>query len=175
MRCPACRNTLTQKDAAGIRLDVCRGGCGGIWFDRFELKKMDEPREPVGDGVLDIERDESVRVDKAARRKCPRCQELVMMRHYFSVQKEIEIDECPGCGGVWLDHGELRKIRSLFDSEEEKTEAARARFTELFGGEMGRIEAETMEKRRKARKFARLFRFICPSYYIPGKQSWGAF
>jgi uncharacterized protein len=29
----------------GITLEVCRGGCGGIWFDRYELMKVDESRE----------------------------------------------------------------------------------------------------------------------------------
>jgi len=24
-------------------------------------------------------------------------------------------------------------------------------------------------------KISNMFRFICPSYYIPGKQDWGAF
>jgi hypothetical protein len=31
------------------------------------------------------------------------------------------------------------------------------------------------EKREKAKRIGRILRFICPSYYIPGKQSWGAF
>jgi hypothetical protein len=175
MRCPACRNTLAETDAGAVRLDVCRGGCGGVWFDRFEIKKLDEPHEPAGEDLFKIERDESIRVDPNKRLMCPRCQELVMMRHYFSVRKEIEIDECPGCGGIWLDHGELGKIRDLFMSEEEKTEAARARFAEMFDEGMEKMGGETREKRRKARTFARILRFLCPSYYMPGKQSWGAY
>jgi len=35
----------------------------------------------------------------------------------------------------------------------------------------GRNEAA----REKVDRIARLFRFICPSYYVPGKQKWGAF
>ena len=35
-----------------------------------------------------------------------------MMRHPFSVKREIEIDECPNCAGYWLDHGELDAIRN---------------------------------------------------------------
>ena len=31
---------------------------------------------------------------------------------------------------------------------------------------------ETLEK---AKKIARMFRFTCPGYDIPGKQEWGAF
>jgi hypothetical protein len=32
-----------------------------------------------------------------------------------------------------------------------------------------------MEDLRKARRIAHAFRFICPSYYIPGEQDWGRF
>jgi hypothetical protein len=37
------------------------------------------------------------------------------------------------------------------------------------------MSRESAEKLQKARRFARLFRFLLPSYYIPGKQRWGAF
>jgi len=32
----------------------------------------------------------------------------------------------------------------------------------------------SQEKLGKSRSIARLLRFLCPSYYLPGKQSWGA-
>jgi len=35
--------------------------------------------------------------------------------------------------------------------------------------------AQDRSKLERARKFAGMFRFICPSYYLPGKQAWGAF
>jgi hypothetical protein len=174
MRCPACRNTLAQRESGEIRLDVCPR-CGGVWFDRFELGKMDEPHEPMADGILNEAPAESVPVDRSERRGCPRCHDLLMMRHYFSVRKEVEIDECPGCGGIWLDSGELRKIRGLFGSEEAKDEASRRKFAEQFDGAMQRIREKSRENRERARRFANVFRFICPSYYIPGKQNWGAF
>jgi Zn-finger nucleic acid-binding protein len=98
-----------------------------------------------------------------------------MMRHYFSVREEVEVDECPGCGGVWLDQGELRKIRSLFRSEEERDRAARERFADLFDAKLHRARAQSLGERERARRFARLFRYICPSFYVPGKQRWGAF
>jgi hypothetical protein len=34
---------------------------------------------------------------------------------------------------------------------------------------------EDKSKLESARKVAGIFKFICPSYYIPGKQAWGAF
>ena len=41
MKCPACYNELTPRRAGQITVDVCDGGCGGIWFDNFELKRVD--------------------------------------------------------------------------------------------------------------------------------------
>jgi Zn-finger nucleic acid-binding protein len=43
MNCPACRTTLTQVNVSGLRIDVCQGGCAGIWFDQAELRSLAEP------------------------------------------------------------------------------------------------------------------------------------
>ncbi len=48
MNCPACKNTLEAITIENITLDVCQNGCGGIWFDNFELMKIDEPDEYDG-------------------------------------------------------------------------------------------------------------------------------
>jgi hypothetical protein len=37
------------------------------------------------------------------------------------------------------------------------------------------METADQAKLDKARKIANMFRFVCPSYYIPDKQDWGAF
>jgi len=160
---------------ADVTVDVCKGGCGGIWFDNFELKKFDEPHEADGETLLDIERDESVIIDHTKKLECPKCNDIVMMRHFFSVKKKVEIDECPGCGGFWLDAGELRTLRSLFNTEAERHEAAQQYFSEVFGDELAEMEAENEAALNRNRKISKMFRFICPSYYIPGKQKGGAF
>ena len=98
-----------------------------------------------------------------------------MMRHFFSVKKEVTVDECPKCAGIWLDYGELGQIRSQFDSEEERNKAAESYFQEIFGNALDKMRKESKEKLEKARKIAHAFRFICPSYFISGKQNWGAF
>ncbi len=175
MNCPACENVLQEMTVGGVVVDVCRGGCGGIWFDNYELNKFDEPHESAGEELLEIEQDESIIVDHTKRLKCPSCDDVVMMRHFFSVKKDVEVDECPGCGGFWLDAGELGKIRSLFNTEEERQKAAEEYFSEVFGGELSAMETEDQAKLNKVLKISNMFRFICPSYYIPGKQDWGAF
>jgi Zn-finger nucleic acid-binding protein len=175
MKCPACPNQLQQMTVGDVTVDVCKGGCGGIWFDNFEFKKFDEPHESAGEALLDIERDESTVVDPTAKRNCPKCGDIVMMRHFFSVKKQVGVDECPGCAGIWLDAGELNQIRSMFDTEQERHQAADEYFNEAFGDQFKTMQAESEAGLQKARKIANMFRFICPSYYIPGKQAWGAF
>ena len=175
MKCPACGNELREKKAGEITVDVCEGGCGGIWFDQFEFRKVDEPHESAGESLLESGRRKDVYIDRSAKRKCPRCDSVVMMRHFFCTKKEIEVDECPGCGGFWLDAGELGEIRSQYDNEEDRDKAAKEYFSELFGVHLTSMKAESREKLKKARSIASMFRFICPSAYIPGKQDWGAF
>ncbi|MEA1981107.1 MAG: zf-TFIIB domain-containing protein [candidate division Zixibacteria bacterium] len=175
MKCPACGNSMVEMNVGSITVDVCRGGCGGIWFDRFELQKVDEPHESAGESLLDIERNSNVKIDPSRKRKCPKCKDIIMMRHFFSVKKEVEVDECPNCAGFWIDYGELAFIRRQYNTEEERKKAADDYFSEIFGRELGRMRKEGEEGLEKAKKIAHMFRFICPSNYIPGKQDWGAF
>lgn len=174
MNCPACGKQLSQMVVGGVTVDVCQSGCAGLWFDNFELKKFDEPHESAGEALLEIERDNSVEVDQDKRRNCPKC-DKVMMRHFFSVRKQVAVDECPSCAGIWLDMGELGLIRKQFETEEEQGKAAAEYYDEVFGTELSAMKAKRKEESGKVRRFANMFRFICPSYYIPGKQKWGAF
>ena len=175
MQCPACGNRLEEMTIGDVTVDVCRRGCGGVWFDRFELQKCDEQHEAAGEALLEIERDPTLVVDHDKRRNCPRCEDIVMMRHFFSVQRGVEVDECPQCAGVWLDQGELGAIRHAFATEAERQRAARECFADLFDGELARMRRENEQQRERAHKAARALRFICPSYWMPGKQEWGAF
>ncbi len=175
MKCPACGRELVEMAAGGVTVDVCKGGCGGVWFDNFELKKVDNQSEPAGEVLLDVERGEGVRVDHSARKKCPKCDDLVMMRHFSGVKKEVEVDECPGCGGFWLDFGELAQIRSHFATDAEKDKATEAYFSEEVGAELDKMAAESQDRLNTARSIALALRHICPSCHIPGEQKWGAF
>lgn len=175
MQCPRCSNELTVINVEGIDVDICENGCGGVWFDAFEFKKFDEPSEPAGEELLNVLQNPNIRVDQSQRIKCPKCDNIVMMRHFFSIKQQVEIDECPGCAGIWLDAGELAHIRELFESEEARLQAAEEVFYKTFGSEMASQQASEEELLAKARRFANFFKWICPTAYIPGKQSWGAF
>jgi Zn-finger nucleic acid-binding protein len=158
-----------------LEVDACQGGCGGLWFDNFELEKVDEPHEAGGQALLEIPTDETVKVDLAAKRSCPKCGDVKMKQHFFSVERKVTVDECGGCGGVWLDAGELRDVREMFSTEEERKAAADKYFDDVFGEKLKEMAAEREAGLARARKVAGTFRFICPSYYLPGKQKWGAF
>ena len=140
MKCPACDRELTPIRVENMTVDACKGGCGGVWFDRFELQKVDEPDEAAGEVLVDIETDPSIRVDSERNRICPKCDGIVLMRHYYSVRKEIEVDECPGCAGIWIDRGELAAIRNQFDSEEDRHKAAEDYFNNTLQRPNGKDE-----------------------------------
>jgi len=119
MICPACGNQLNQLVAGGVVLDVCSGGCGGIWFDSFELQKVEAAQATTGDVEISIPRDPSIMMDYKARRHCPKCPgNVVLMRHYYSKRRGVVVDECPSCAGFWLDAGELEQIRYERDALE---------------------------------------------------------
>ncbi|MBD3335233.1 MAG: hypothetical protein GF355_06925 [Candidatus Eisenbacteria bacterium] len=175
MKCPACGHAMQEKRAGKVTVDVCDGGCGGIWFDRFEFQKVDEAHESAGESLLEVRRSAERPVGLQEKRHCPRCGDVVLMRHFLSSKRQVEVDECGRCAGIWLDAGELGAIRRQYATDEERRRATEAYFDEVFGESLQRLQAESAEKRDSARRFARAFRFLCPSYYIPGKQRWGAF
>ncbi len=118
MKCPACFNPLTQIQVGSVAVDACQNGCGGVWFDAFELERVDDEAEAAGERLVDIHRDQRVVVDPSRKRECPRCEGIKLQRHFFSAKRKVEVDQCPNCGGYWLDAGELAQIRA------ERSEAA---------------------------------------------------
>lgn len=111
MKCPACDRQLSEVQVGAVAVDVCQGGCGGLWFDAFELQRVDEQHEAAGEHLVNIRRDPKLRVDHSRKRACPRCDGVNLKRHFFSPKIKVEVDVCPGCAGYWLDAGELEKIR----------------------------------------------------------------
>jgi Zn-finger nucleic acid-binding protein len=117
MNCPACDHGLTPVTAGGVTVDVCKGGCGGIWFDNFELAKISDPLNFDATALLQMDYAAHSQIDFERRRNCPKCPNIVMMRHFFSQRRQVQVDECPGCGGMWLDAGELAMIRKEITEE----------------------------------------------------------
>ncbi len=111
MKCPACYERLKEVQVGSLKVDACPA-CGGIWFDAFELQRADEQEESAGEPLLQLNCDPGVLVDLKRKRECPRCEGVKLHRHYFSARRQVQVDECPNCGGYWLDAGELAAIRA---------------------------------------------------------------
>ncbi len=111
LTCPACGKTMTKVliPNAGINIDICLDGCGGIFFDNRELNKFDEPHENADEILKMIEGREFTKVDESAVRKCPLCH--IPMVKMGSGIGGVQIDVCNKCGAKFLDNGELLKIR----------------------------------------------------------------
>ena len=176
LNCPRTGRPMVQVEIDGVVVEVS-SGCGGVWFDNFEIKKFDETHEQAGQELIRvIEQYRQPVTDLDRRLRCPRDPDVVMMRRFFSVKARVNIDECPACGGVWLDPGELSEIHSLYKTEAERHEAGR-KFVEELAESSGlrQMVRESEARAQQAQRFASMFRWICPSAYVPGKQDWGAF
>ena len=161
MKCPVCETSLTSVEAGSVTVGVCLGGCGGIWFDNFELQKLDEPHELAGQMLVNIKKREDIQIDYSQRRKCPRCN-IVMMRHFFSPRRRVEVDECPSCGGFWLDAGELALIREEHQIEQERQIAQERYLAEMSTETLDPMRASGGENAARARRIDQLFRFTGP-------------
>lgn len=106
--CPRCSVPLEIRMHDGDEYDFCTQ-CGGLWLDKAEFHKATRPS--------DVYRKEEIKTEflrGPAQRQtkyipCVRCGKL-MNRKNFRRISGVLIDEC-GRHGVWLDAGELEKIR----------------------------------------------------------------
>lgn len=103
--CPKCRLPLQPLKSAGVTLDACVE-CKGLWFDGGEVERV------IGVHTAAPFREQLAgpgsRVTGAS---CPR-------GHGAMREVTLELDEhktvvsgCPQCGGVWIDRGDLIRIR----------------------------------------------------------------
>ena len=160
MNCPACGTVMTEIAAGDVKVQACKGGCGGLWFDEWTLGKVDQPDQSAGQSLLNIPQNASLKVDQSERRKCPR-DSVVMMRHFWSVKRDVVVDECPKCEGIFLDPGELAAIRADYKSDAERHKAAEAYYSEMFDQQLAGMLRQDKAKLESARRVARI-RPTCP-------------
>lgn len=118
IKCPACQKIMEKvfMSKAGVSLDICTNGCGGIYFDNREMKHFDKPEKDIDEIIKVVEGKKFIEVDDKLPRICPVCGHN-MVKNYSSSSQEVLIDECYICGGKFLDHGELTKIRAQHNAE----------------------------------------------------------
>jgi Zn-finger nucleic acid-binding protein len=92
-----------------IVLDQC-GECGGVWCDKWELFPVDFDEagrvDPLDEALLQ-------QPTKLAREPlyCPRCTAALQMFAEPILPKDIRLQRCSRCDGIWLNRGQFRRYK----------------------------------------------------------------
>jgi Zn-finger nucleic acid-binding protein len=98
-------------EVEGLKVEIC-STCKGMFLDPGELNEL------AGDSSGDFEYctaidDRLDTEDLEGEARCPKCEDRPVMRKVeFNSLTDIVLDYCDGCGGLWLDQGELEQIRT---------------------------------------------------------------
>lgn len=107
MDCPKCaKDSLKPLTIDEIEVDCCTA-CEGIWFDRAELGRLLDRETSHVKPILGGEDDDA---HDYQRGTCPR-DGGNLLRVKSLRNREITVDTCPTCHGLWLDGGEFRRIK----------------------------------------------------------------
>lgn len=162
--CPVCVQPLTPLAVGRVIVDVCHEHCGGIWFDHFELQKLDEQHESEGEVLKHVARHPDIVRDPAIRLRCPRCPDVVLRQHFFCAGQRVEVDSCPSCGGYWLDHGELERLREAFATADARAAATREFVEELDQLHVKEACPQALDRASQVRSLAAMFRIVGSRY-----------
>ncbi|MFA5802640.1 MAG: zf-TFIIB domain-containing protein [Thermoleophilia bacterium] len=109
MKCPNADGvlrpvTLHSRLGQPILLDQC-DGCGGVWFDGFELFQVDEAEA----SKIDQLDKEALRFPAGSQESpaCPRCGAPLSAFHDPNIPSNIQLLICAKCEGLWANHGDL--------------------------------------------------------------------
>jgi len=121
MLCPKDNTEMTQPELEGVLIDECPV-CGGIWFDQGELVAVKDSLEPDLNWVeVELWKDEERFNLALSERECPKdSTRLVCLKYGDSA---IEIEYCLRCRGIWLDHGEFKKVIESLEADLDRMSA----------------------------------------------------
>lgn len=124
--CPGCGAAMKPFSYPDVTIDECHR-CGGVFLDKSELNALATGmagdveaavvRPPEGAGAPSL-------------RRCPRCKSA-MLQVLLLQHSDVVLDRCEGCGGFYLDRGELDA------ANDELRRASSGRKSEEFWGPLG--------------------------------------
>lgn len=111
MNCPRCNKSTASEIIRDVKVslevDKCTS-CGGIWFDKGELAKIDKLVEPTLYEIRTIPN----KKEQLKALYCPSCgNHPLMEKAEHSRDNKVLMDYCPQCKGIWLDKNELEAIQ----------------------------------------------------------------
>lgn len=110
--CPECGGVLREVYSEAnygrvLLLDQC-GACAGVWFDRWELLFA---TDKALDGLHEMDAWSLLARPPAEKGGglCPACGQSLLLFEDANLPKDALISRCPGCAGLWLNRGELKR------------------------------------------------------------------
>jgi len=88
-----------QKDRFGDTLREAEKAREDLYFAEQDKKLVEKMKAAQQATAESAER-------SAALNRCPKCGERLASRSFH----EVQVDECPACGGMWLDPGEFKAL-----------------------------------------------------------------
>ncbi|MBI1910653.1 MAG: zf-TFIIB domain-containing protein [Deltaproteobacteria bacterium] len=112
LRCPGCGNGLEDAYAEAnygrvLLLDQC-AGCGGVWFDKWELYFVKE-HSLEALHAIDLKTFSAPNPESKGNNHCPRCERELKDFTDPMLPPDASIKRCDACSGLWLNRGELSK------------------------------------------------------------------
>lgn len=119
MLCPNDNIEMRQVKVAShygqtVLLDQCPG-CGGIWFDHFELYKAKQGEADKIE-LMDAENLRHSVSIKNADLLCPKDSTKLVRFKDLLFPEDIIIARCPVCQGFWLNRGEFARYQKYRES-----------------------------------------------------------
>ncbi|MBS1719609.1 MAG: zf-TFIIB domain-containing protein [Armatimonadetes bacterium] len=149
MQCLRCKGGMESEMLGELRVDRCEA-CGGKWLDPGEFMRLwkidpaiiadyESKAKAQGPPPLPSEQKERAVL-------CPMCS-TVMPEVPFQFNRNIFIEQCEGCGGVFLDRGEAFAVREYLQNQtpdEAKRVAAEAGVAIMAEGALDRDEIDRL-------------------------------
>jgi len=115
MECPKCEKELKRIIISGVKVDRCQN-CGGLWFDRDELKIVRDHRDKNLSWLeFDLWEDKRKLLVSGRSVDCPRDGKPLFKIKYGDTN--VMVDVCLDCRGIWLDKDEFEKIVTVLKEE----------------------------------------------------------
>jgi Zn-finger nucleic acid-binding protein len=76
---------------------------------------LEQPQDTVTEGIQARLNEEMGPI------QCPKCGTL-MDSHRYGMGSQTVVDSCLGCGGMWLDGGELEALEQFYERAQEETD-----------------------------------------------------
>jgi uncharacterized protein len=158
MNCPACENELSEHKVSGIRINVCSGFCGGLWFHLIQIRKIERLKLGAGSALLDFEVADGVKIYRGAEHPCPQCKTTLLYRHFYSRKLDTEVNQCSKCNGFWIDVGGLIKIMN--SPQEERKALLKYYFTAIMDGKISEMNLRNQDVAQASKFITSIYVFL---------------